>query len=266
MCTLFDFEKKNSPSPFCGARVYLSGKFSMEKKEIVALLDGNGAVLRSEQSNALLGLSKETCVIIVGENRLVNDLVEAERLSFNGYNIPTISEAEMRTILSGDKEANFPKPIKNVDINYDFLFTSRFSPIVHLNFHELTHPLGKKDIFLYEVKGESHLLRTCLGNIGAYTSNDFDPNSTDYCWLRKETIEKLKRNEKDNFIQIITDKYNTSNSSQFNYKFIIEQEVVFWLENRAREIGDAISLDCITRYKDSAYSVPDLAHTSLRFC
>ncbi len=231
----------------------MSGKFSEEKKKLVALLDNNGAVLRSEQSNTLLGLSKETCVIIAGKNRSDSDVVEAERLSFNGYNIPTISEAEMHTILSGDKEANFPKPIKSVDITYDFLFTSRFSPIVHLNFHELTHPLGKREIFLYEVKGESQFLRICLGNIGAYTNNDFDPNTTDYCWLRKETIEKLKRNEKDSFIQIITDKYNTSTSSQFNYKFIIEQEVIFWLENRAREIGDAISLEYITRYKESIF-------------
>ena len=92
-----------------------------------------------------------------------------------------------------------------------------------------------------------------LGNIGAYSNFEFDPKSIDYCWLKNETINKLKKGEKDEFIQIITEKYNSSAANKFTYKFIIESEAVFWMLFRAKEIGDNVSLYYLNKYLQSIY-------------
>lgn len=251
--TLFDAYNTN---PFDGVRVYLSGTFSVPQSVIFSQLEDAGAIVKSigpKGAIAPLNLAKTTCVIVTGKKQSESDLVKIEMLSHDGFHIPIITEDEMRLIISGKKEASFPLPTKKVDITFDFLFNSRVPKIIHFNFYEYTHPLGMKELFVHDIQGKKDLLLQSLGNIGAYSNFEFDPKTIDYCWLKKETIEKLKKGEKDEFIQIITNKYNSSNSDKFSYKFIIESEAIFWMEYRAREIGDKISLDYITRYKQSIY-------------
>ena len=250
---LFDIE---SLKPFDGVRVYLSGTFSVPQSVIINELIDAGAIgqkIGPKGGMLTQNLAKTTCVIIAGKKQNESDLLKIETLAHDGYHIPIITEDEMRLIIAGKKQASFPLPIKNVDITFDFLFNSRVPKIIHFNFYEYTHTLGMKELFLYDIKGNKQLLYQSLGNIGAYSNFKFDPKTIDYCWLKKETIEKLKKGEKDEFIQIITDKYNSSNSDKFTYKFIIESEAIFWMEDRAREIGDKISLDYITRYQQSIY-------------
>lgn len=242
--------------PFDGVRVYLSGTFSVPQTVIVDELIDAGAIgqkIGPKGGMSTPNLAKTTCVIIAGKKQNENDLLKIETLSHDGFHIPIITEDEMRLIIAGKKQVSFSPPIKNVDITYDFLFNSKVPKIIHLNFYEYTHPLGMKELFVHDIKGEKNLLLQSLGNIGAYSNFDFDPKTIDYCWLKKETIEKLKKGEKDEFIQIITNKYNSSSNDKFTYKFIIESEVIFWMEYRAREIGDKISLDYIKRYQQSIY-------------
>lgn len=242
--------------PFDGVRVYLSGTFSVPQSEIIDKLIDAGAIgQRIGPKGGLLpqNLAKTTCVIIAGKKQNESDLLKIETLAHDGYHIPIITEDEMNLIISGKKRRTFPLPTKKVDITFDFLFNSKVSKIIHFNFYEYTHPLGQKELFMHDIKGRKDLLLQSLGNIGAYSNSDFDPKTIDYCWLKKETIEKLKKGEKDEFIQIISNKYNSSNSDKFTYKFIIESEAIFWMEYRAKEIGDEISLDYITRYQQSIY-------------
>lgn len=242
--------------PFDGVRVYLSGTFSVPQSVIINELIDAGAIgqkIGPKGGMLTQNLAKTTCVIIAGKKQNESDLLKIETLAHDGYHIPIITEDEMRLIIAGKKQASFPLPIKNVDITFDFLFNSRVPKIIHFNFYEYTHPLGMKELFVHDIKGKKDLLLQSLGNIGAYSNFDFDPRTIDYCWLKKETIEKLKKGEKDEFIQIITSKYNSSSSDKFTYKFIIESEAIFWMEYRAREIGDKISLDYITRYQQSIY-------------
>ncbi len=252
MKTLFD-EIENE-SPFNGARAYLTGTFSTDKRKIAKMLESEGAVLSSESgSSNWLNISKDTCVIIAGENPDERDMEKTEILSFDGYHIPAITEEEMNNILSGKSKANFPKPEKHVDITFDSLFKSKFSPMLHFNFYEVKHPLGEREIFIKGVKGNLSLIEQSLGNIGAYAVHKFDPINTDYFWLTRETVEKLKAREKDEFIQHVTNTYNSSRSTKFTYRFIIEQEAVHWMEYRARELGDSQSLDYLMRYQESVY-------------
>ena len=242
--------------PFDGVRVYLSGTFSVPQSVIINELIDAGAIgqkIGPKGGMLTQNLAKTTCVIIAGKKQSESDLLKIETLAHDGYHIPIITEDEMRLIIAGKKQASFPLPIKNVDITFDFLFNSRVPKIIHFNFYEYTHTLGMKELFLHDIRGDKQLLYQSLGNIGAYSNFEFDPKTIDYCWLKKETIEKLKKGEKDEFIQIITDKYNSSNSDKFTYKFIIESEAIFWIEYRAKEIGDKISLDYITRYQQSIY-------------
>lgn len=244
--TLFD--NTEIGNPFNGARVYVSGTTSKPKGEIEFKLINAGAITK-------MGLAKTTCVIIEGENQSENDKIKIQTLTHDGFHIPIIKEEEMYNILDGEnKDIKFPIPVKNVDITYNFIFNSIIPKIVHFNFHEYTHTLGQKEIFFHKVNGSQGLLLQSLGNIGAYSNFEFNPKEIDFCWLNKETIEKLKTGEKDEFIQIITNKYNSSDSDKFTYKFIIETEALFWMEYRAREIGDEISLDYIERYKQSIYN------------
>lgn len=244
--TLFNNAEINNP--FNGVRVYISGTTSKSKGEIEFKLANAGAVTK-------MGLAKTTCVIIKGENQSENDKIKIQTLIHDGFHIPIIQEEEMWNILDGEnKDVAFPVPVKSVDITYDFIFNSTVPKIVHFNFYEYTHPLSQKEIFFYKADSNQDLLLQCLGNIGAYSNFEFNPKEIDFCWLKKETIEKLKTGEKDKFIQIITDKYNSSDSDKFTYRFIIETEALFWMEYRAREIRDEISLDYITRYKQCIYS------------
>lgn len=241
-------------NPFCNARVYLSGTFSVSKNTIGDKLESVGAIVRSidaKGTKSWLGLSKDTCVIIAGNKQPDADIEKAEILLHDGFYIPIISEDECFSILAGNKQATFPKPIKSVDITYDFIFKSKVPTLLHFNFYEYTHPLGQKELFLHGIKGNKDLLYQSLGNIGAYSNFDFEPLSIDYCWLRNDTIENLKKGKKDEFIQIITNKYNSSPNNKFTYKFIVESEAIYWMLYRAKSIGDKLSLDYITRYIDS---------------
>lgn len=240
--TLFD--NVESYNPFNGIRIFLSGTFSRSNQEIDFKLTNAGAITK-------MGLSKATCVIIAGKNQSEKDLIKIDTLKHDGFFIPTISESEMDLILCRKMYREFKEPIKNVDITYDFIFNSLVPKIQHFNFYEYTHPLGQKELFIYAVTGSKGLLLQSLGNIGAYSSNEFDPKSIDYCWLKKETIDNLKVGIKDEFINIITNTYNNSDSDKFTYKFIIEAEAIHWMEYRATSIGDEISLDLISKYKES---------------
>lgn len=244
--TLFDnIECQN---PFNGVRVYLSGTFSRPNSEIIFKLTNAGA-------NTKMGLAKTTCVIIAGNNQSDKDLEKIDILSHDGFHIPIITEADALSIIAGEKDASFPEQTKNVNITYDFIFKSQVSKIQHFNFFEHTHPLGQKELFLHEINGDQSLLYQSLGNIGAYGNSEFDPKSIDFCWLKQETIDKLKQGEKDQFIDIITEKYNQSDSDKFTYKFVIESEAIYWMEYRATEVGDKLSLDLITRYKNSICAI-----------
>lgn len=245
--TLFDnIEPKN---PFNGVRVYLSGSFSRPNTEIIFKLTNAGA-------NTKMGLAKTTCVIIAGYNQSDKDIEKIDILSHDGFHIPIINETEALSIIAGERDANFPEPVKSVNITYDFILNSRIPKIQHFDFHKYTHPLGQKELFLYEINGNKDLLSQSLGNIGAYSSSEFDPKSIDYCWLKKETIDNLKNGIKDKFIDIITNTYNKSDSDKFTYKFIIEAEAIYWMEYRATEIEDEVSLDLISRYKSSVKHTP----------
>lgn len=243
-------------SPFDGVRIYLSGKFSCPKEIIADKLESLGAIVRTigpVSATNYLGLSKETCVIIAANKLSEQENLKIDTLKHDGFHIPIISEKELNEILTGNKQVSFPTPVKNVNITFDFIFNSRTPMIQHFNFYEFYHPLGQKEIYFQDLKGEKDLLLQSLGNIGAFSNFEFDPKTIDFCWLKTDTIELLKQGIKDKFIETITNKYNSSDANKFTYKFIVESEAIYWMLYRAKACGDELSYDYLTRYLNSIY-------------
>ncbi len=248
-------------SPLAGMRLYLSGSFRPDfkfKRDLAKYLEHDfGAKMMSESGSAgLLGLSKDTCAIVVDGQLEEKDQYKLEALDFDGYCIPVLTWDELKDILSGKREAHLAAPSKNLSITYDKLFHLRFSPITHLEGEGFAHPLGMKEVYVDKDIPGLYLLEQALGNIGAYTSVSFDPKKTDYCLLTRQCIERLRGGQKDAYIRGIEQRYNTSSEVKFTCKFLLEDELVGWLERRAREIGDEVSLDYITRYIRGRQTTP----------
>lgn len=233
--TLFDMQYLN---PFYGVRIYLSGTFSKPKKNIVLNLKNAGAITN-------MGLSRKTYVVIAGSNQKQDDIFKIATFKNDGYNIPVISELDMYDLLSGRKYDEFKEPVKDIQIDYDFMFSKEFPKLVHMDSPISPHVFGEKEVYIHGDLAETYPLRQALGNIGAYTTAKFDPQYTDYCWLTSNTIRLLENNIKDDFINCIADTYNKSKSEKFTYKFILADEVVSWMKSRAIKIGDTISLEYI---------------------
>lgn len=129
--TLFD----NIPEDdiLSGVRVFFCGRFTEPVSILADQMENRGAIVRSISTSSpqLLGLSKETCVIVQGNSPKDTDLDKIQSLDYDGFHIPVISEEDAHRILDGSKEAHFPKPIKEVDITYDFIFQKRVIPPRH---------------------------------------------------------------------------------------------------------------------------------------
>lgn len=239
---------------FENTRIYLSGNFNTPKKQLIEKLEGEGAIMRTINDNGifqLLGITKHTCVIVKGNNISTKDQEKIDLLISDGYNIPIISESELNDILLGKSYREFKEVDKNINITYDLIYSSKYNKTEHLDFNEVTHNLGQKEIFIFKCKENKDTLLQSLGNIGAYPSDDFVPKTTNYCWVTKDTIDKLKIGVKDDFIKLIEDTYNGSDSTKFTYKFIFESEVIYWIECRSERVHDNITLGLIKRYKES---------------
>ncbi len=199
-------------------------------------------------------LSNQTCIMVVGDNFPEKDIIRRERLAFDGYNIPIIKEKDICKITDYKNSVpkRYSKPMKDFELTYDRLFVSRFSPIVHLNFHEGENTLrGKRVYFLRSEHKHQDVLIECLEKMGAVVTHDFDPWHTDFCILKKSTEEKLKRGQRDIFIQTIECKYNSSSRADFGFSFLREMDVVEALLANAEEEGDIKLMEDLNRYKDS---------------
>ena len=237
--TLFD--NINNNTPFHGVRIYLSGTLSRSTQEINFKLANAGAITK-------MGLAKTTCVIIAGDDQNQDDIIKIATLKNDGFDIPIITESEMYDLLSGKKYKEFKEPIKDINITYDFIFSKQFPKIIHINAQLNTHPLGQKEIFINKKNANKYVLWQAIGNIGAYVTAEFDPKTTDYCWLETDTIRQLRNGEKDEFIKCIADAYNKSDSDKFTYKFLLSEEVIEWMRLRAKRIEDFASIDLIDKY------------------
>lgn len=234
-----------------GKRIYFSGE-SISKADTNKRLKSIGAIIETTPT-------KFSNVFVIGDNQTDEEVLRIDTLLHDGFNIPKITEAELDFIISNDKnEREFLDVKKDVNITYDFIFNSSVKKIMPVQREEFTHYLGQKNIFIYKPIGDKNSLFQCLGNLGAVPVEYFDPNDIHYCWLTESTINKLRNGIKDDFIMHISNIYNSSACDKFTYKFILESEVLNFLEYRAKESNDDILIELYEKYSESAYKELEL--------
>ncbi len=181
-------------------------------------------------------LSNQTCVIIVGENMPEQDIIERERLAFDGYKIPILKEEDINEIKNEKSllTKRYFEPVKNFELTYDRLFNLEYSPFAHLNFRASESPLRGRKIYFPAGKGEGEDLKQYLEEEGVTCMGEFDPKKADYCLLTEETLESLKQGERDKTILEIEYKYNQSSSEKFRCLFLRIEELIFSLLQSAK--------------------------------
>lgn len=221
------------------------GKFE-EQKTIREIKKKLGA-------NAVSRPSKKTHLVVLGSDPNQNNYDHLQMLKHDGYFIPVINESEFVALVeTNESDLNLSLPIKNVNITYDYIFNCPIlEKVTKMSTDVLTHALGGKEIYIRTTHGNLDALAQCLGNIGAsvsYTLSD----DTDYIWLNSECVKDLKTGVKDDLINEVEEFYNSYNSPKFLYKFLMEEDVLNFIERRAKEINDEYSLDLYNRFMDDA--------------
>lgn len=198
--------------------------------------------------------SKRAQLIVIGENAKFEHLQHIRVLKHDGYCIHTINEEEFIELAGSEcSELNLEIPVKKVEINYDYLFNSPvIEKIIRIEENAETHFLGAKEIYIQNTIGDIDALAQCLGNLGACVSYALS-DDTDYIWLSKSCVENLQSGLKDSLILEVERFYNSSKSTKFNYQFLLEDNILNYIEKRATELDDEISLDLFERFKEKAY-------------
>lgn len=237
------FDTFSSEQNLKGIRFALIGKLLQSKDKYSKLIEQKGGDRNTS-------LSKDSCVVVIGSNPTPKDINKLNILKHDGFNIPQIAEAEFIDILEGrNKTFNYPKVIKQVNIDYDFIFNPQYKCLVSISKDGITHCIGSREIFVYNDTPNIHLLHQIIGNLAGETRNAFYPYETDYILLWDSSLKLLKEGKKDNLIKIIENGYNNSKAEKFNYKFILARDLMSFAKNRSIKIKDDITLELIEKYE-----------------
>ncbi len=234
---------KKDPLSLEDVSVYLSGDF-FTGKEILEKKLGEVKV-RIEKSDLT-----RADVIVQGFNQPISDVrARIKRQLWDGWDIVTMTEEQLCEVLlpyfDYAKWEYFKKQIdsakskgrNSIDITYDKLFNLAYSPIVLFSDDKDAPTLEGKEIFMLNPDDDDNItidpIKIFLEQrMGAKVTASFNPRTTDYCLLRESTIGKLKKGEKDIFIQMIERGYNSSHDcEEFRPKFILESEVLALMKN-----------------------------------
>ncbi len=221
--------------PFKGISVFLSGEFLIEKEELFRKIQVAGTYCVEDITKAN--------VVIIGSGQQSLDVV-SQRVKckfWDGWEILTITEEQALEILLSQGHRYTPEEWgkingdywlkkfkvspRRIDINitFDSLFNTTYSPIVYFTDDKDVPTLEGKEVFMFSMENDP--VKLFLEQQGAIVKDTFDPTKTDYCLLRESTLEKLKNGEKDRFIRTIEETYNKSKCSKFPYQFLFNNEM-----------------------------------------
>lgn len=164
---------------------------------------------------------------------------------------------------------------ENVNLTYDALWFKIFMDSLDIKFY------GKEIFISSGLAGNQSVFMQMLGNIGGYARiTDFDKD-IDVVIISDKMLDDFKNGIKDNFIQMLEDKINGSNTPYRKLKFTTENLLLETLKTRANgrirtntkdlkdekntiELNalitqaierDELMLSMIKRYRDSAKEV-----------
>ena len=159
-----------------------------------------------------------------------------------------------------------------VNLTYDALWFKIFMDSVDIKYY------GREIFIAPGLAGDKNVFMQLLGNLGAYArEKDFDKDIS-LVVIPDKMMKRYKDGDKDEFIQMLEDRINASNTPYRKLKFITEELALDVMKTRAsshyrqnqkdlndksnssemnKEIEEAIEednlmLDMIKRYKQSA--------------
>lgn len=146
----------------------------------------------------------------------------------------------------------------NIEITYKFLFGKNsngdYNHILSIDKNSKTNPLYNKEIYIPTIDRNREVLFQSLGYMGSYANNYFD-QTIDYILLPDKTVDNIQFGIKDEIIKWIEStceeqKSKSKNSKRwrFNMTFVLENEVIDFVKNRAERVGEKCILDLMENY------------------
>lgn len=116
---------------------------------------------------------------------------------------------------------------------------------------ELNTFSGKEIFFTDNFEGNVSILFQAIGNLGAFArSSDFEKDIS-VVVISNKIIDNFFDGTHHPFIEELENKLNQNNSPYRRIKFISEDQLVWYLENRAKISSSTQMDDMIKKYKES---------------
>lgn len=114
---------------------------------------------------------------------------------------------------------------------------------------------SQKEVFFSDgFKGNKSLLYQCLGNLGAYARDyDFDKDIS-LTIISNSILEDYYNGITHPFIIELEEKLNQNNSPFRRLKYISEDHLIWYIENRIKLTNDDLLQELLQKYKDSKKS------------
>ncbi|QIK56080.1 hypothetical protein G7051_17620 [Dysgonomonas sp. HDW5B] len=125
-----------------------------------------------------------------------------------------------------------------------------YSSIVEINSFS-----GKEVFFSQGFQGNESFLFQALGNLGAFARNKDLDKDISVLIISNKIIDEFHEGIIDPFIEDLESKLNQNNSPYRRVKLLSEDQLIWYLENRAKTTTSKQLTEIIKLYKDSKKNV-----------
>ena len=233
-----------------GKRISLVGSFQMPKSQINDRLKIAKVCANEKSGDPYTTLVMETDLIVFGKNCSED---ERNRILLNehyGFHPIKIREDQFYPLLQGDSDIQIPKVEKRLNLTIDYYtwqaptingndFNSLVSSPLKYDMENNRNVISGKEIFIPVFENVNmDCLYQIVGNLGGYANKTYN-SETNVVMLGDQTLDKLKRGEKDELIKSIENNYNNSSSKKFNIQFTSESDFLSWVRYRLKKCPDS---------------------------
>ncbi|MDR1182684.1 MAG: hypothetical protein LBL13_11960 [Bacteroidales bacterium] len=123
--------------------------------------------------------------------------------------------------------------------------------LCYSNIGEMSGLYDKEVFFTKSFCGDIKYLHQLTGNLGGHPRNENLNEEIDYVILSNAILDAFDLNNLDVFFVELEDKLNRNNSPYRKIKFISEEQLIQYFENRIKLTGDEASNALLAKYKES---------------
>lgn len=145
-----------------------------------------------------------------------------------------------------------------IEISHNFLFSKnaegKYNHILSIDKKCIINPLYNKEVYIPDIKKNRDVLSQALGYTGCYANNYFD-STTHYILLPDSTIDNFQFGIKDKVIEWVESTCEEQKAKakdpkrwKFNMTFVLENEVIEFITNRAKRVNEECILELLKKY------------------